>query len=267
MLRRIHCSAYMMAVALGLTACGDEQRTRSADAATDASSAGYFADDYDAASCDPLAFEKALDASAANIAAALEQQCFHSGAARRALVIEALCAHETVCGLEHTKDCRSAYETCWQDGVQSGNGLGVPCMDALLDAMSCLAQASCNDARACASANARADAVCDPNTPHGPMCPPLPDDREWTKGPLSDEAINDAGMYDETRIPDFIPVWDRSGENIAGYVRFCARMGGGAVPVYADDLTTVVGHMVPGQGFVAGDLPKHPSLRTCWSSF
>jgi hypothetical protein len=61
------------------------------------------------------------------------------------------------------------------------------------------------------------------------MCPPLPDDRELTKAPIPEDAINDAGMYDETRIPNFIPALDRSGE-IAGYVRYCAIRAGGAVP-------------------------------------
>jgi hypothetical protein len=99
------------------------------------------------------------------------------------------------------------------------------------------------------------------------MCPPLPDDRERTKGPLPEDAANDAGMLvDETRIPDFIPALDRSGE-IAGYVRYCAIRAGGAVPVYADDLTTRVGHMIPNRGFVPGDPPKHPSARSCWPSY
>ena len=267
MTRRINIKARMIGVVLCLTACVDDERPAS-NAAIDADSAPLVkdssADDYDAASCDPLAFEKELDASAANITAALDPRCFHSGVARRALVLEALCAHDMECASGEPQDCRMEYEACWQEGVVRQNGLSVPCMDALLDALSCMAQASCGDARACASANERADAACNPNTPRGTECPPLPDDREWTRGPIPEDAITDAGMYDETRIPDFIPVWDRSGENIAGYVRFCARLGGGAEPVYADDLTTVVGHMIPGEGFVSGPLPKPKSLRSCW---
>jgi hypothetical protein len=271
MVRALNLDFRMIAVALGLAACGDGDRPASADAAADASSSRYdaaWADDYDAASCDPLAFEGEVDASAANIAAALDPHCFHSGAARRELVIEALCNHERECKVTHTEDCRVEYETCWQEVMSRENGLPVPCMDALCDAMGCLAQASCGDARACDSAKARADAVCDPNTPDGPMCPPLPDDRQPTKGPLPEDAANDAGMLaDETRIPDFIPALDRRSGEIAGYVRLCAIRAGGAVPVYADDLTTLVGHMIPNRGFVPGDVPRHPSPRSCWPSY
>lgn len=269
--RMLNLDFRTIAVALSLAACGDDDRPASADSATDASSSGYdaaWADDYDAASCDPVAFEGEVDASAANIAAALDPHCFHSGVARRELLIGALCDHDRECNFTHAESCPVEYETCWQQIVRRENGLSVPCMDALYDAMSCLAQASCDDARACSSANARADAVCNPNTPHRTMCPPLPDDREWSKGPLPEDAANDAGMLvDETRIPDFIPALDgRSGE-IAGYVRFCAIRAGGAVPVYADDLTTLVGHMIPNRGFVPGDVPSHPSPRSCWPSY
>ena len=56
------------------------------------------------------------------------------------------------------------------------------------------------------------------------------------------------------RVPDFIPALNQQGE-IAGYVRYCAIHSGGAVPVYADDLQTVVGHMISGRGFVPGAVP------------
>lgn len=159
------------------------------------------------------------------------------------------------CSVSHKGDCRAEYEASWQARLQP-RGLSVPCADALLDSMSCLAQARCSDAHACDVASKRAETMCDPNAPvlGAPMCPPLPDDRAWTKGPIPDDAISDAGRLDESRIPDFIPALDRNGE-IAGYVRYCAIQTGGAVAVYADDLETVVGHMLPGQGFVAGDLP------------
>jgi len=46
-----------------------------------------------------------------------------------------------------------------------------------------------------------------------------------------------------------------SRREIAGYLRYCAIRAGGAILVYGDDLETVVGHMLPGRGFVAGALP------------
>ena len=246
MVRKRHASC--VALALSLAACGDQ--TPNVDSGVDAASAH---DAFDAASCDPLAFQQPLEASAANITAALDPHCFNTGDARHVLVIDALCTHDMTCAVTHAKDCRDEYEAGWQERLHP-HGLSVPCMDALLDAMSCRAQASCGDTHACDEATVHADQECDPNTPRGPMCPPLPEGRELTKGPIPDDAINDAGMLDESRIPDFIPALNRDGE-IAGYVRHCAIAAGGAVPVYADDLTTVVGHMIPNRGFVPGDVP------------
>lgn len=244
-----------LAFALCLAACSDAgpRALDGLDAAVETQSSPAV-EPFDAASCDPLRFESTLDASAANVAAALDQNCFHSGAGRRELVIEALCAHEASCGLDRKGDCRVEYETEWRER-QRPHGLSVPCADALLDSMSCLAQARCEAPQECEIASQRAETECDPNTPRGPACPPLPEDRELTKGPIPDDAINDAGMLDETRVPDFVPVWDQSGEKIAGYVRHCAIRTGGAIPVYAEDLKTVVGHMLPNRGFVPGPLP------------
>jgi hypothetical protein len=247
-------------LAAGLTACHhrDPGPLDERDAGIDADAAPSVfdtADIFDAAICDPLGLDQALESTPDNIARALDPKCFHSGAGRRALVIEALCRHDNACSIRHAKDCRSEYEAEWQDRLHP-NGLSVPCADALLDAMSCRAQASCDGARSCISATERADMKCDPNRPveGALMCPPLPVDRELTKGPLPDEAINDAGMVDETRVPDFIPALNQQGE-LAGYVRYCALRAGGAIEVYADDLRTVVGHMIPGKGFVPGALP------------
>jgi hypothetical protein len=96
---------------------------------------------------------------------------------------------------------------------------------------------------------------CDPNAllPGAATCPPLREDREPTAGPIPEGAFTDAGTYDETRIPDFIPALDHGG-SVAGYVRWCAIRTGGAIPVYADNLKTVVGHMIPNKGFVPGAL-------------
>jgi hypothetical protein len=263
----MHCITHarlliVVTVVLGgsLTACRhrDTSNLDDRDAGIDAeASPSVFdtADMFDAATCDPLGLNESLESTPDNIARALDPKCFHSGAGRRALVIEALCTHDKACSIHHSKDCRSEYEAQWQERLHP-NGLSVPCADALLDAMSCRAEASCEDARYCASATKRAEIKCDPSAPilGAPMCPPLPLDRELTKGPIPEDAINDAGIIDETRVPDFIPALDPQGE-IAGYVRYCALHAGGAVDVYADDLKTVVGHMVPGKGFVPGALP------------
>lgn len=60
------------------------------------------------------------------------------------------------------------------------------------------------------------------------------------------------GLVDPSDAPDFISVLDRTGA-IAGYVR--KELVLGAIdddpwPVYANDLTTLVGHMYVGKGFV-----------------
>lgn len=78
-----------------------------------------------------------------------------------------------------------------------------------------------------------------------------------TKGPIPPEAILSDGSLNASLVPDFVPVLDRSGEP-AGYVSALEMgllpnnpPGDEAVVVYAEDLQTVVGHMVPGRGFVA----------------
>jgi hypothetical protein len=140
MVRALNLDVGMIAVALGLAACGEGKRPASADAATDASSSRYdaatdagssrydaaWADDYDAASCDPLAFEGEVDASATNIAAALDPHCFHSGVARRELLIEAMCNHDEECRFPHAEDCRVEHESCWQEVVNRENGCRCP---------------------------------------------------------------------------------------------------------------------------------------------
>jgi len=251
-----HCSRDTRAVACSAGYCLDADGERIAiDDGDRDGGASSTVDTFDTASCDPSVFEQTLDPTPDNIARALDPHCFNTGAGRRALVIDALCARDMACAVDHAKGCSAEYEASWQEGLLSG-GRSVPCMDAVLDSMSCLAQASCNDAHACDAASEHAEVACDPNAPTlgAPTCPLLPEDRELTKGPIPPDAINDAGMLDETRAPDFIPALDQRGQ-IAGYVRLCAISAGGAVPVYGDDLETVVGHMVPGRGFVPGALP------------
>lgn len=75
---------------------------------------------------------------------------------------------------------------------------------------------------------------CSPAASKGTMPPPGPN-----------------GVVDASAAPDFIAVAGRDG-GIAGYARKDDVLGlhDAAVPVYGDDLRTVVGQMVPGRGFV-----------------
>ncbi len=77
-----------------------------------------------------------------------------------------------------------------------------------------------------------------------------------TKGRVPEAAFQDNGKLDKSKVPDFIPALDRAGNQV-GYVSRdlampdASKAGSEApIPVYADDLTTVVGSMVPGRGFV-----------------
>lgn len=248
------------ALLIACVACGDDAPSaspllRELDASPPPATASAGQLDAAAASCDPLGLEAELQPSTENLQRALQQACFHAGAGRRKLVFEALCQRDLTCG-KMEADCRATYEARWQERARP-RGLSVPCADALLDAKSCLAQARCDDAQACDGADTRAETTCDPNNPlpGSPMCPPLPEGRAPTKGPIPQDAINDAGRLDESRVPDFIPALDQQGA-IAGYVRYCAIAAGGAIPVYADDLKTVVGYMIPNKGFVPGPLTK-----------
>ena len=75
---------------------------------------------------------------------------------------------------------------------------------------------------------------CTPAATKGTMPPPGPD-----------------GVVDASTAPDFLAVAGRDG-GIVGYARKEDVLGPHAstVPVYGDDLRTVVGQMVPGRGFV-----------------
>lgn len=76
--------------------------------------------------------------------------------------------------------------------------------------------------------------ACTPAASKGTMPPPGPD-----------------GIVDASAAPDFVAVAGRNG-GIAGYARKEDVLGprAAAVPVYGDDLRTVIGQMVPGRGFV-----------------
>ncbi len=90
--------------------------------------------------------------------------------------------------------------------------------------------------------------------------------RQPTKGPMPPEASPpEGGEVNEALVPDFVSTWGRDGVTIAGYVpkRYLLQEGDlvpgspsdppqpEPMPVYGEDLATLVGHMVPGVGFVA----------------
>ena len=87
-----------------------------------------------------------------------------------------------------------------------------------------------------------------------------------TKGPIPPDAVPpEGGDMNGDLVPDFVSAWDRDGRTIAGYVPKRYLLEGFDIapgspsdppqpapqPVYGEDLTTLVGHMVPEVGFVA----------------
>jgi hypothetical protein len=98
--------------------------------------------------------------------------------------------------------------------------------------------------------------------------------RQPTKGPIPDNATPaDGGNLNEALVPDFVPMWGPDGVTIAGYIpkRYLidtVSSGPGTpsdppqgepIPVYGEDLVTLVGHSVPGVGFVALGATETPS--------
>jgi hypothetical protein len=104
-----------------------------------------------------------------------------------------------------------------------------------------------------------------------------------TVGTIPASAIS-GGSLDTSKVPDFVPVVDHSGK-VVGYIRkqdLFMQGGSGSgtgsasgpsaqnqanqvasavAPVYGSDLTTVVGHMEPGVGFVPlGASPTGPTV-------
>jgi hypothetical protein len=86
---------------------------------------------------------------------------------------------------------------------------------------------------------------------------------EPSKGRIPDAAWLDNGAIDLSIVPDYISQLGPDGE-IVGYVSrsvivdptggqrdALGRPEAATWPVYADDLSTVVGYVVPGKGFVA----------------
>lgn len=86
-----------------------------------------------------------------------------------------------------------------------------------------------------------------------------------SKGQIPERAFLVNGTIDPAQVPDFVSVLTRDGA-VAGYVPKDYAIGTGftpfapgtpdnppvarSVPVLGEDLATVVGHMVPGKGFV-----------------
>jgi hypothetical protein len=82
------------------------------------------------------------------------------------------------------------------------------------------------------------------------------------KGPIPDAGFLPSGELDARLVPDFVSVYGRDGVSIAGYVpkAYLLRTNMPSVskevprlpdiPVYGEDLTSLVGHMVPDKGFV-----------------
>ena len=90
--------------------------------------------------------------------------------------------------------------------------------------------------------------------------------RQPTKGPIpADATPPEGGTPNDALVPDFVSAFGRDGVSIAGYIPKAYLVEGRTpvpgtpsnppqpepLPVYGEDLATLVGHMVPGVGFVA----------------
>lgn len=115
----------------------------------------------------------------------------------------------------------------------------------------------------------------------GPSCPNalFIESTAWrqpTKGRVPNEATPpEGGMTNLALVPDFVAYVGRSGEVVIGYIaKDDLFMSGRNIPgspadppqapplrVYGEDLVTVIGHDVPGVGFVAAgeSMPPEPS--------
>lgn len=93
-----------------------------------------------------------------------------------------------------------------------------------------------------------------------------------TKGPIPESAFSSA-TFDMSAAPDFVPALGRDG-NFVGYVSkwdltepptTVWKGQPESIRVYAEDLVTVIGSMIPGKGFVAlgvdpSAVPGYPSV-------
>jgi len=87
-----------------------------------------------------------------------------------------------------------------------------------------------------------------------------------TRGPIPPEAFRGSGgEIDRSLVPDFIPALSPDGEVVGWVSKDLAvpeadSAARDVIPVYADDLQTIVGHMVRGHGFVPAGVDLRPLL-------
>lgn len=93
---------------------------------------------------------------------------------------------------------------------------------------------------------------------------PALSDTKPTFGTIPEDAWLEDGTFDADRAPDYIVAWARDGSE-AGYVAAADILvendEDAAIPVVNDELN-LVGHMVPGKGFIAVGTPLTAS-RSC----
>jgi hypothetical protein len=110
--------------------------------------------------------------------------------------------------------------------------------------------------------NPTGELVAPVDTAAGPLIVPqgtTPDGRTFGPTPHLDPGEVEP---DDERIPDFVSVLTRDGEQIAGFVDTeLLDAGVNPLTVYASDLTTVVGHWYAGVGFVP--LGEQPPAIVC----
>jgi hypothetical protein len=101
--------------------------------------------------------------------------------------------------------------------------------------------------------------------------------RQPTKGPIPDDATPpEGGMTNDALVPDFVSYVGSAGDVVLGYVHKRDALGGAhtmpggtpsnppqilPIPIYGEDLVTLIGHDVPGVGFVALSATETPSPR------
>lgn len=76
--------------------------------------------------------------------------------------------------------------------------------------------------------------------------------RAPTKGSVPSNASSNTGAIYDALWPDFVATYASDGERLAGYIAKTDLLGGheGPFAVYGEDLNTVVGYRIAGQGFV-----------------
>lgn len=88
-----------------------------------------------------------------------------------------------------------------------------------------------------------------------------------TRGPIPSAAFpEDGGAIDRTMVPDFIPALGSDGSEVGWVSKELAvpvvdNGDRNLIPVYADDLRTIVGHMVARHGFAPLGTELSPLLE------